>query len=445
MNDSGKQAIKNAKQTGQLRKDAAVHGKRGSIGKRDSSSGLSSSTSSIGGGSASTTRSSSSISGINSRNATRRVQNQQNINKAIKVAEKIPVARKYAKMAEKIQKIKNSRASGFFSSMMSKVNNKSDASADDVEEANRAEQAGEEYKPDAAEGRYTAITARQMKILVVLVLAGIVVGAIFFCVILVSSLTDSGGKAYLASKSNPTEEELGEWYGNQGDDIDNSTSSASSDSSTSTGTSANNNSSVTTSFTDLLSKGGINVNRLDEVNARQLVIVDSSGTSASVSFYEKNGSEWTKDDSLSTSGYVGSEGTTDEPSETKSATPKGLYSIGDAFYQDSKPNTKLSTFKITSNTYWVDDPNSKFYNKRVEGTSNKDWNSAEHMSEISVYKYGFVINYNVNPVKKGTGSAMFFHISSNRPTGGCVSVPEDMVIKYLEKLDKSNNPYILII
>ena len=440
MKDSAAKGIQNAKQTGQLRKDAAVQSKKGSVGKRESGSGLSSSTSSISGGSTSTSHSSSSISGINSRNTSRRMQNQRNINNAINVAKKIPVTRKYAQMAERIQKVKNSRAAGFFSSMMNKVNNKSDASADDIEEATRAEQAGEEYKPDAAEGRYTAITAKQMKILVVLVLAGIVVGAIFFCVILVSSLTDSGGKAYLASKSNPTEEELGEWYSNQsGSDADNSSSSTNSDSSTNT------NSSVTASFNDLLSKGGINVNRLDEVNSRQLIIVDSNGTSASVSFYEKNGNEWSRVDSMSTSGYVGSEGTTDEPSETKSATPKGLYSVGDAFYQDSKPNTKLSTFKITSNTYWIDDPNSKYYNKRVEGTSNKDWNSAEHMSEISVYKYGFVINYNVSPVKKGAGSAMFFHISSNRPTGGCVSVPEDMLIKYLEKLDKSNNPYILII
>lgn len=215
MKDSAVKGIQNAKQTGQLRKDAAVQSKKGSVGKRESGFGLSSSTSSISGGATSTSHSSSSISGINSRNTSRRMQNQRNINNAINVAKKIPVTRKYAQMAERIQKVKNSRAAGFFSSMMNKVNNKSDASADDVEEAARAEQSGEEYKTDAVEGRYTAITSRQMKILVILILAGILVGAIFFCVILVSSLTDSGGKAYLASKSNPTEEELGEWYSNQ--------------------------------------------------------------------------------------------------------------------------------------------------------------------------------------------------------------------------------------
>lgn len=224
MKDSVAKGITNTKQAGQLRKDAAVQGRKSSIGKRNSGSGLSSSSSSIS-GSSSTTHSSSSISGINSRNASRRMQNEQNINKAIKTAEKIPVARKYAKMAKMVERIKSTRNKGFFQNLMAKVGEKSNASAADVEEANRAEQTGEEYKPDAAEARYTAITTRQMKYLVIFVLGGIIVAAIFFCVILVSSLADSGGKAYLASKSSPTEDELNEWYGNSDDNSSSSVDS----------------------------------------------------------------------------------------------------------------------------------------------------------------------------------------------------------------------------
>ncbi len=224
MKDSVAKGITNTKQAGQLRKDAAVQGRKSSIGKRNSGSGLSSSSSLIS-GSSSTTHSSSSISGINSRNASRRMQNEQNINKAIKTAEKIPVARKYAKMAKMVERIKSTRNKGFFQNLMAKVGEKSNASAADVEEANRAEQTGEEYKPDAAEARYTAITTRQMKYLVIFVLGGIIVAAIFFCVILVSSLADSGGKAYLASKSSPTEDELNEWYGNSDDNSSSSVDS----------------------------------------------------------------------------------------------------------------------------------------------------------------------------------------------------------------------------
>ena len=620
MKDSVAKGITNTKQAGQLRKDAAVQGRKSSIGKRNSGSGLSSSSSSIS-GSSSTTHSSSSISGINSRNASRRMQNGQNINKAIKVAEKIPVARKYAKVAKMVERIKSTRNKGFFQNLMAKVGEKSNASAADVEEANRAEQTGEEYKPDAAEARYTAITTRQMKYLVIFVLGGIIVAAIFFCVILVSSLADSGGKAYLASKSSPTEDELNEWYGNSDDNSSSSVDSRVKQGSTGNiimvgdsrtvglcnsvygisvsncstlgfkkdnntfisltstaydwfsskalpeikkqlnsneestvfinmgtnrlddltnqansyakdyndlaktypkanivaisvtpiidskvsyyknvnldsnvvkfnnqlkskissdviycdvyskvkgkvdasdgvhydtasyklindeilncikpSTSTNNN-----SFESILVKGGISVNTLMEKNIKQLVIVESSSSSANISFYENINNEWNKNTSLNSSGYVGSQGTTDNPSEYKPATPKGLYAIGDAFYQNSKPNTGLNIFKITSNTYWIDDPNSAYYNKRVEGTSKKDWSSAEHMSDISVYKYGFVINYNMNPIKKGAGSAIFFHISSNNPTAGCVSAPEDKVLAYLAKLDRTKNPYILII
>lgn len=204
-------------------------------------------------------------------------------------------------------------------------------------------------------------------------------------------------------------------------------------------------SSSNSSLNSLLSKGGTSVSALNNNNIRQLVVVESSGTSANVSFYENTGSGWKLDSNLNSDGYVGRQGTSNSPSEGKAATPQGLYAVGDAFYQGSKPDTKLNTFKITSNTYWVDDPNSKYYNKRVEGTSNKDWSSAEHMSEISSYKYGFVIEYNTNPIKKGAGSAIFFHVSHNSPTAGCVSVSEDKVLAYLKKLDKSKNPYILII
>jgi len=199
------------------------------------------------------------------------------------------------------------------------------------------------------------------------------------------------------------------------------------------------------SFSTLLSNGGTSESELNQKNIQQLVVVESSGSSANVSFYEKNGSNWTNDSGLNASGYVGSNGTTSSPAEGKSATPKGLYGVGDAFYQDTKPNTKLNIFQITSNTYWVDDPDSKYYNQKVEGTANKDWSSAEHMSEIDSYRYGFVINYNMNPVVSGAGSAIFFHVSHNSPTAGCVSVSEDKVLDYLARLDKSKNPYILII
>ena len=209
------------------------------------------------------------------------------------------------------------------------------------------------------------------------------------------------------------------------------------------------NSSTSTSssqFKTLLKKANISESTLNNKGAKQLIIVNSSGSSANVTYYEKNSSSWSQLSGFTCSGYVGSNGTTSSPKEGKAATPKGLYSVGDAFYQSDKPSTKLNTFKITNNTYWVDDPNSSYYNKKYVGNNfSSIASSGERMWEISSYKYGFVINYNTSNPVKGAGSAIFFHISHNSPTAGCVSVSESMVLKYLARLDKSKKPYILII
>ena len=360
---------------------------------------------------------------------------QQRLNRAIKVAEKIPFLNKYAKIAKAAQKVTEMKGKG--GKILGGMSGGKPASGEEAEDMLAAEQRGEEYKPDQTEKKFTVFSKRQLIISAVLICSGIFIILILIAVITMSSITDTAGEAYLASKDTPTEEELAEAYGAQ----DAESSSSSSSSSETSGNPASSNS----SFDSLLSKGGTSVSELNQKKIEQLVVVESSGSSANVSFYEIANNNWKVDSSLNASGYVGSNGTTSSPSEGKSATPKGLYGVGDAFYQGSKPNTKLDSFQITSNTYWIDDPDSKYYNQRVEGTSNKDWSSAEHMSEISSYKYGFVINYNMSPVKKGAGSAIFFHISHNSPTAGCVSVSEDKVLSYLAKLDKSKNPYILII
>ena len=192
-----------------------------------------------------------------------------------------------------------------------------------------------------------------------------------------------------------------------------------------------------------LSEAGYNQNTLVSLHASQLIVVDSSGTSAEIHFYEQSDGKWKEDESLMCQGYVGVEGTVTEMSEQTSGTPKGVYPVGSAFYQDDAPQTGLEAFHITNETYWVDDPDSAFYNQRVEGTEQMDWISAERMSDISGYRYGFVINYNMPP-EYNKGSAIFFHIGYN-PTEGCIATSEEMVLAYLSRLKTESNPCILVI
>ena len=193
----------------------------------------------------------------------------------------------------------------------------------------------------------------------------------------------------------------------------------------------------------LLRQGGASLQQLSDLGCTQLMTVSSSGSSAEIRFFVCENNTWTADEELTCSGFVGRNGVTVDMHEGGNATPFGLYHIGDAFYIDDQPATGLSSFRITSDTYWVDDPDSSHYNRRVEGTAEKDWDSAEHMIDIDGYRYGFVIDYNT-AAEYNKGSAIFFH-SSSGPTAGCVGTDESSVLAYLSRLNASSNPFILIV
>ena len=193
----------------------------------------------------------------------------------------------------------------------------------------------------------------------------------------------------------------------------------------------------------VLEKGGTSLQQLSDIGCTQLVTVNSSGSNAEIRFFSLENNAWVADDSLTCSGFVGRNGVTANMHEGGNASPFGLYRVGDAFYIYDQPATGLNSFQVTGDTYWVDDPDSAHYNQHMEGTAEKDWNSAEHMIDYDVYRYGFVVDYNPEAVYNA-GSAIFFHISAN-PTAGCIGTDEAHVLSYLSKLDASANPYILIV
>ena len=192
----------------------------------------------------------------------------------------------------------------------------------------------------------------------------------------------------------------------------------------------------------LLAAEGINFDRLTESGCRQLICVTAHRTAAQIRYFSCREGLWEEVDSLSCVGHVGSSGVREEKQEGDGATPTGLYPIREAFYIGQPPQTGLDAFEITPDTYWVDDPDSKFYNRKVEGTAQKDWTSAEHMIDYPVYRSGFTVGYN-EEASHNAGSAIFFHIGDH-PTAGCIATGEAMVLAYLEQLDRTANPHILI-
>ena len=196
-------------------------------------------------------------------------------------------------------------------------------------------------------------------------------------------------------------------------------------------------------LTELLESRGIGYEELDEISCSQLVTVVSIGTTAQIRFYSCEEGAWKELPDLNCNGRVGRGGVSMDKQEGDGSTPSGLFGIGSAFYIANQPDTGLDLFQITDQTYWVDDPNSAFYNQKVEGTQDKDWNSAEYMISYDVYRYGFVVDYNPQAVK-GAGSAIFFHIGDT-PTAGCIATEENMVLTYLKALTQERNPHILIV
>lgn len=194
---------------------------------------------------------------------------------------------------------------------------------------------------------------------------------------------------------------------------------------------------------DALTAGGYSAETPDACGARQLIVVESMGSAATVRFYERTHDGWQEDESLACDGYVGVNGTTPDMHEGGGAAPQGLFAVGSAFYQYDAPQTGLPAFAITDDAYWIDDPDREDYNTLHIGEDGSG--HGEAMADIPYYRYGFVIQYNMPATGYARGSAIFFHISHDSPTQGCVTVDEDMVLAYLAKLDASMRPYILIL
>jgi L,D-peptidoglycan transpeptidase YkuD (ErfK/YbiS/YcfS/YnhG family) len=126
-------------------------------------------------------------------------------------------------------------------------------------------------------------------------------------------------------------------------------------------------------------------------------------------------------------------------------TPSGIYRLGLVFGYAPKMETAMPYRQATENDFWVDDPDSPQYNTWVNGAPNAK--SFEKMKRKDhLYKKGFVVEYNTNPIIKGSGSAIFFHVwrRSGAFTAGCVAMAEEDISKIIRFLDPEANPVVIM-
>ena len=138
---------------------------------------------------------------------------------------------------------------------------------------------------------------------------------------------------------------------------------------------------------------------------------------------------------------VGKRGISIKKKEGDLITPKGTFKIKEIFYRKDRVQnliTRLKKTVIRKNMGWCDDPKSKKYNKLIYFPFK---HSAEKLyRRENIYDIILVLNFNMNPVKKNKGSAIFIHVAKKnfQPTQGCIALNKFELIK-LVKSKKINS------
>ena len=137
---------------------------------------------------------------------------------------------------------------------------------------------------------------------------------------------------------------------------------------------------------------------------------------------------------------IGKNGLKKNKIEGDKSTPKGIFSLGKLYYRSDrvpKPETNLTTKKITKNLGWCDISNNKYYNQEV--SSLKNVNKEKFFRKDSKYDYLIIINYNKNKIKN-KGSAIFIHLTRDyKATNGCIAVNESDFLILAKLINKKTH------
>ena len=136
---------------------------------------------------------------------------------------------------------------------------------------------------------------------------------------------------------------------------------------------------------------------------------------------------------------VGKRGIISKKVEGDKCTPRGRFKFKYIFYRKErikKIRSQLKIIPIKKNYGWCDDTKSKSYNKFVKFPFK---GSAERFYiKENVYDIIVVIDYNVSPIKKKKGSAIFLHVAKKNyePTLGCIALSKKDLKRLLSMISK---------
>jgi L,D-peptidoglycan transpeptidase YkuD (ErfK/YbiS/YcfS/YnhG family) len=185
--------------------------------------------------------------------------------------------------------------------------------------------------------------------------------------------------------------------------------------------------------------------------ATQLVTVVAprpSSTRGALRLWRKAGACW-----RSVAGpwpaWLGERGLSAHKHEGDRTTPSGTFVFGRVMYGIApNPGLRYPYHRVVCGDWWVEDPSSPWYNRfhHVPCGSKPPFRvKSEDMSRSPrAYRHLAVIAYNTRPIVRGRGSGIFLHVSTGRPTLGCVSVPLPRLLTVLHWLRPASTPLIVL-
>lgn len=133
---------------------------------------------------------------------------------------------------------------------------------------------------------------------------------------------------------------------------------------------------------------------------------------------------------------IGKKGIGYKKKEGDLITPKGQFKIKFILYRKDrvKISTKIKKIVIKKTMGWCDDPNSKKYNKLIKLPFN--YKHEKLYKRENIYDIVLVLNYNMNPITKNKGSAIFIHVAKNsfRKTEGCIAIKKQILLKIVKEI-----------
>lgn len=131
--------------------------------------------------------------------------------------------------------------------------------------------------------------------------------------------------------------------------------------------------------------------------------------------------------------------------------PAGVFELGAAFgyaSADEMEGLNISYIPITEMVECIDDIKSSYYNMIVsrDEIDEVDWQSSEKMFFAEIwYEQGIVVEQNVAPIIKGSGSCIFLHNWSqpNETSAGCTEMEPAKLTELIRWLDSSSNPILV--